>query len=72
VRDAPGGNPGSDQGFEWLSGQAGFLTMPAELPPPEADDLPSEGPEGPHIAWHRVVAEIPLDDRREPLARFGR
>jgi hypothetical protein len=60
MQNALGGNPASDQGFESLPGQAGFLTTQAELPPPESDDSPPEGPEGPYIARYRMVVEIPF------------
>jgi hypothetical protein len=50
MQEALGGNPSSDQWPESLPVQAGFLTAQAQLAPPESDNPPPEGTEGPHVA----------------------
>src|SRR5262245_40504706 len=69
MQDALGGNPALNQHLESPPVQTGFLTTEAELPPPESDDPPPEGAQGPHVAGHRVVVEVALHDRPQPLAR---
>src|SRR5687768_11025907 len=72
VQDTLGGNPTVDQHLEAPPVHAGFLTAEAQLPPPESGDPPPEGPQGPRIARHRMVVEIPLNNRLEPLPGLGR
>jgi hypothetical protein len=71
MRDALGGNPAVNQHLEAPPVQAGFLTAEAQLPPPQPDDPPPEGAQGPHVPRHGVVVEVTLHDRPEPLAGLG-
>jgi hypothetical protein len=72
MQDTLGGNPAVDQHLESPPVHAGLLTAEAQLPPPEADDPSPEGPQGTPVARHRMVVEIPLNDRLEPWPRLGR
>jgi hypothetical protein len=70
MQDALGGNPAVDQHLESPPVQAGLLTAQAELPPPEAKDPPPESPQGARVPRHRMVVEVALYDRPQPLARL--
>src|SRR5687767_10712091 len=67
MQDTLGGNPTVNQRLQSPPVQAGLLTAQTELPPPEPDDPSPEGTESTHIARHRVVVEVALHDRPQPL-----
>ena len=69
MQDTLGGNPAGNQHLESPPVQAGLLTAQTELPPPEPNNPPPEGAQGPHVAGHRVIVEVALHDGPQPLAR---
>ena len=69
MQDTRGGNPAVNQCPESPPVHASLLTAQAQLSPPESDDPPPECAQGTHSPWHRMVVEVALHDRPQPLAR---
>ena len=47
-----------------------LLAPATECPPPESCHPFAKYVQTLHVSWNRIVVEVPLDDRPEPLARL--
>jgi hypothetical protein len=71
VKNAGAGQEAPDDPEHLLPGDVAFVTAPAQAAPPHAGHLVVESLQGVEVQGHRVVVEVPTEDRGQPFTHLG-
>src|SRR4029450_7225213 len=71
MHDAGAGEEVPSNPAHTLPGDCSLMAAPAETTLPDANHLVVEGLYGVEVQGHRVVVDVPTDDRGQPLPHLG-